>query len=408
MNRLKMEMSDESGDDSSGEYMCMNVTSINKVSEPCLVEVSIEGKSVKMEIDCGSAVSVMGIITYITLFNQPLHKSNRKLIVVDGGNLKVFGETKVTVNFKNIIKSVSLVIIDNSEANNNHRFIPLLGREWLDVFIPNWRDTFQTSINVHNVSINDQVSCLSDIESKFSNVFKKDFSTPILGYEAELVLKDDKPIFKRAYEVPYRLRERVCEYLDKLENENVITPVKTSEWASPVIVLIKKNNQIRLVVDCKVSINKLIIPNTYPLPVAQDLFARLSGCKVFCALDLEGAYTQLSLSKKSRRFMVINTIKGLYIHLFVAIGNVITNAHRNQLKISKAETPTMNVMVPVTSTKRNRVVTVAEEEASTTSGSFQPEQTNSKPPSDPEAILPALRRSSRTKRRKVNEDFVYM
>lgn len=95
-------------------------------------------------------------------------------------------------------------------------------------------------------------------------------------------------------------------------------------------------------------------------------------------------------------------VRRVSINVFqVAIGNVITNAHRNQLKISKAETPTMNVMVPVTSTKRNRVVTVAEEEASTTSGSFQPEQTNSKPPIDPEAILPALRRSSRTKRRKV-------
>lgn len=48
--------------------------------------------------------------------------------------------------------------------------------------------------------------------------------------------------------------------------------------------------------------------------MAQDLFARLSGCKVFCALDLEGAYTQLSLSEKSRRFMVINTLKGLYAY----------------------------------------------------------------------------------------------
>lgn len=62
------------------------------------------------------------------------------------------------------------------------------------------------------------------------------------------------------------------------------------------------------------SINKLIIPNTYPLPVAQDLFAGLAGCKIFCALDLEGAYTQLSLSEKSRKFMVINTIKGLYTY----------------------------------------------------------------------------------------------
>ncbi|XP_058819450.1 uncharacterized protein K02A2.6-like isoform X1 [Topomyia yanbarensis] len=76
----------------------------------------------------------------------------------------------------------------------------------------------------------------------------------------------------------------------------------------------KKNNDIRLVIDCKVSINKLLIPNTYPLPSAQDLFAGLAGCKVFCSLDLEGAYTQLSLSEKSRKFMVINTIKGLYTY----------------------------------------------------------------------------------------------
>lgn len=94
----------------------------------------------------------------------------------------------------------------------------------------------------------------------------------------------------------------------------MITPIQTSEWASPVVVVMKKNNDIRLVIDCKVSINKLIIPNTYPLPVSQDIFASLAGCKVFCSLDLEGAYTQLSLSKRSRKFMVINTIKGLYTY----------------------------------------------------------------------------------------------
>lgn len=76
----------------------------------------------------------------------------------------------------------------------------------------------------------------------------------------------------------------------------------------------KKKNEIRLVIDCKVSINKVIVPNSYPLPVAQDIFARLAGCKVFCALDLEGAYTQLALSERSKYFMTINTIKGLYTY----------------------------------------------------------------------------------------------
>lgn len=65
----------------------------------------------------------------------------------------------------------------------------------------------------------------------------------------------------------------MVEYLTKLEKEKVITSNKTSEWASPVVVVMKKNNEIRLVVDCKVSINKVIIPNAYPLPTAQDLFA---------------------------------------------------------------------------------------------------------------------------------------
>lgn len=108
------------------------------------------------------------------------------------------------------------------------------------------------------------------------------------------------------------MRDQVVEHIESLEKDGVITPIEVSEWASPVVIVVKKDKGIRMVVDCKVSINKLIVPNTYPLPVPQDLFASLSGSKVFCSLDLAGAYTQLRLSKKSRKFMVINTIKGLY------------------------------------------------------------------------------------------------
>lgn len=137
---------------------------------------------------------------------------------------------------------------------------------------------------------------------------------PIVGFEGDLILKDDSPVFRKAYEVPLRLRDKVVEHLDALEKDGVITPIEASEWASPVVVVIKKDQGIRLVIDCKVSINKLIIPNKYPLPLPQDLFAALSGSKVFCSLDLAGAYSQLLLSKRSKKFMVINTIKGLYVY----------------------------------------------------------------------------------------------
>lgn len=78
-------------------------------------------------------------------------------------------------------------------------------------------------------------------------------------------MKDDTPIFKKDYDVPNRLKDKVSVYLDKLDREKVITPIDTSEWASPIIIVMKKNDEIRLVIDCKVSLNKMIVPNTYPL-----------------------------------------------------------------------------------------------------------------------------------------------
>lgn len=189
--------------------------------------------------------------------------------------------------------------------NCDNNFTPLLGRPWLDTLFPEWRNFFVNSINFKHET--DQI--VDEIKIKYKDVFIENFFKPIQGFEADLVLKSEVPIFKKAYDVPYRLRDKVLEYLSKLEHEKVITPIKTSEWASPVIVVMKKNNEIRLVIDCKVSVHKFIIPNTYPLPTAQDVFAGLAGCKLFCSLDLEGAYTQLSLSERSKKFMVINTLR---------------------------------------------------------------------------------------------------
>lgn len=75
-------------------------------------------------------------------------------------------------------------------------------------------------------------------------------------FEAGLILKSVVPIFKKAYDVPYRLRDKVLEYLSKFESEKVIAPVQKSEWASRVTVVMKKNNKIRLVIDCKVDWSK--------------------------------------------------------------------------------------------------------------------------------------------------------
>lgn len=47
-----------------GELLCMSVESINKISEPCLINVMIDEVFVQMEVDCGSTVTVMGKIQF--------------------------------------------------------------------------------------------------------------------------------------------------------------------------------------------------------------------------------------------------------------------------------------------------------------------------------------------------------
>lgn len=64
-------------------------------------------------------------------------------------------------------------------------------------------------------------------------------------------LKHDQPIFKKAYTVPYKLKDKLDRHLNMLEQQNVITSIKASEWASPVIVVVKKDQDIRMVIDCK-------------------------------------------------------------------------------------------------------------------------------------------------------------
>ncbi|XP_055599178.1 uncharacterized protein K02A2.6-like [Uranotaenia lowii] len=309
-NRMRPRVSDSDSDDSdTGSFQCMHLDSINGISDPCLLSVKIEGKFVQMEVDCGSSVTVMGINQFTALFDKKLKQIDKNLIVVNGSKLRIAGEAKVMVSFKNIETKLKIIVLDCS-----HSFIPLLGRNWLDIFYSDWRNFFTNSSLIQKVNLCSSDEVIKDVKQKFSNVFNKDFSSPIVGYEAELVINKEKPIFKKAYDVPYRLRDKVSEYLDNLQKQNVITPIENSKWASPIVIVMKKDNDIRLVIDCKVSINKVLVPNSYPLPVAQDLFAKLAGCKVFCSLDLEGAYTQLSLSARSRRYMVINTFKGLFTY----------------------------------------------------------------------------------------------
>ncbi|CAM1308375.1 Uncharacterised protein r2_g1829 [Pycnogonum litorale] len=121
-----------------------------------------------------------------------------------------------------------------------------------------------------------------------------------------------KPLFHKARSVPYSMKTKIeCE-LDRLVSEGILKHVDYSEWAAPVVPVVKPDGSLRLCGDYKVTVNQACKVDKYPLPRIQDLFSTLSGGQQFTKLDMSQAYQQVTMDSAARDCLVINTHKGLF------------------------------------------------------------------------------------------------
>ena len=101
--------------------------------------------------------------------------------------------------------------------------------------------------------------------------------------------------------------------LDRLVAEGTPEPVEYSDWAAPIVAVVKSDRKsVRICGDFKVTVNPVSKLHRYPIPKIEDIFATLEGGKVFTKLDLSQAYQQLKLDAESQKYLVINTHKGLF------------------------------------------------------------------------------------------------
>ena len=120
------------------------------------------------------------------------------------------------------------------------------------------------------------------------------------------------PKFFRARPVPYRLKDKVEKELNCLQMLGIISPVQHADWAAPIVPILKRDGNLRLCGDYKVTVNQALTPDTYPLPCVEDIFAVPQGGTLFTKLDLSQAYQQLPLHSDSKKFTNLNTHKGLF------------------------------------------------------------------------------------------------
>lgn len=131
--------------------------------------------------------------------------------------------------------------------------------------------------------------------------------------EARLKLKENaKPVFLKSREVQFKLKEKVEIELENMVQAGILEKVESSRWATPIVPILKKNGQIRICGDFSVTVNPLLIVDEHPLPTIDELFASMSGGKVFSKIDLKQAYLQLPLIEQDREILTLNTHKELF------------------------------------------------------------------------------------------------
>ncbi|XP_049283943.1 uncharacterized protein K02A2.6-like isoform X1 [Anopheles funestus] len=182
---------------------------------------------------------------------------------------------------------------------------------------PTWRRVFQ----INALESNQEYNILNEIRKQFPNTVNHSENSMITGFVANLILKPDAtPIFHKAYTVPYSLIDEVENDLNQLVKDGILVPTETSQWASPAVIVKKKNGKVRVCLDGKVTVNRMLSTTHYPLPHVDDILSKISKWKYFCKLDLTAAYLQVPLSKASQEICTINTHKGLYRYTRMPFG----------------------------------------------------------------------------------------
>ena len=139
--------------------------------------------------------------------------------------------------------------------------------------------------------------------------------------KATLKLKaDSKPIFRPKRPVSYATLNKVEKELDRLQEAGVIEPTNYSRWAAPIIVVRKANSKVRICADYSTGLNNALDAHEYPLPIPEDLFAKLNGGICFAKIGFSDAFLQLEVDEDSKELLTINIHKGLFRYNHLPFG----------------------------------------------------------------------------------------
>ncbi|XP_032069854.1 uncharacterized protein K02A2.6-like, partial [Thamnophis elegans] len=260
--------------------------------------VTIEGKPCEMELDTGSATSIVSWSTIKRLLPQlskrQLQDCHLTLRDYQGNLIPVIGTRKVRVQFKRFDGRLPLIIVEG-------RLPSLLGLDWFQSL------GLQVS-GIHHLGATALDCLVNEFPAVFDGTLGKYTGTPV-SFNLDPSVQ---PVRMKPRRVPIALKPKVDAELDKLVAQGVLEPVDHARWETPIVLPIKPDGSVRICADYRCSINRALPSNAYPVPVVQHLLHTLGEGSIFAKLDLAQAYQQLVVDDEAAEAQTIITHRGAF------------------------------------------------------------------------------------------------
>ena len=147
---------------------------------------------------------------------------------------------------------------------------------------------------------------------KYGDIFSKDENdlgrTGIIKHK--ISVDNSRPIKQGMRRVPVHMQDEVDRQLDLMLEHDIIQP-SGSPWASPIVLVKKKDGSRRFCIDYR-RLNYVTVKDAYPLPRIDESLDQLAGSKWFSCLDFSAGYWQVEVEPEDRPKTAFITRRGLF------------------------------------------------------------------------------------------------
>ena len=260
--------------------------------------IAIGQATIRFKLDTGADANIIPYKALATLNKQdkqraiktPLRPTNNLLVGIGDGKIRPRGVVHLDCTVarrQSGPTTIAFYVIDDNLA--------ILGRQACEAL----------DLIKRVDSISHRLDTKQQLQEAYKDVFE---GIGCYQREYDLQLRDDVTlVIQVSRTIPYAKQQKLKDTLTKLEEQDIIAPVREpTGWVHNLVITEKKNGSMRICLDPR-PLNTAIKREHHHIATARDVQARLAGKQLVTVVDMRDAFWHVKLSESSSYLCTFHT-----------------------------------------------------------------------------------------------------